>query len=193
MSVVITRGFAPEEAPRVAALYWEAFGAKLRPILAPHALLYVQDCLSPRSALCARQVEDNRILGVVGFATFEGAFMAGGEAQLRRHYGRFGASWRGALLNALLSPSEGQDFQMDGIFVAPEARGQGVGRALLQAFLAEGRARGYTRARLEVIESNSRAKALYLREGWQLEGQDDIGWLRHIYGFRRTDIMVHPL
>lgn len=43
----------------------------------------------------------------------------------------------------------------------PDARGRGVGRAVLSAFLAEARARGASVIHLEVSEANAPALALY--------------------------------
>lgn len=46
-------------------------------------------------------------------------------------------------------------------YVAPELRGQGLGRALLAAIEAEARRRGCCRLTLEVQQNNSRARAIY--------------------------------
>jgi ribosomal-protein-alanine N-acetyltransferase len=50
--------------------------------------------------------------------------------------------------------------------VVPERRRRGIGRALLQAALAEARRRGNTSAVLEVAEENQAAQALYRRVGF---------------------------
>ncbi len=50
--------------------------------------------------------------------------------------------------------------------VLPEARGQGVGRALLAAAEARARARGCCKLTLEVLEENRRARAVYAQAGF---------------------------
>jgi ribosomal protein S18 acetylase RimI-like enzyme len=50
--------------------------------------------------------------------------------------------------------------------VVPEARGLGVGRALLAAVDAEARARGCVKVTLEVREDNGRARRLYEHTGF---------------------------
>lgn len=55
--------------------------------------------------------------------------------------------------------------------VAPEARRQGRGRALLEAFRATARARGAARAFLEVAADNLPALALYHADGWTGAGR----------------------
>jgi len=57
------------------------------------------------------------------------------------------------------------------IAVAPEARRQGAGRALLAAFLTEARARAADMAFLEVAADNAPAIGLYRATGWAETGR----------------------
>jgi len=82
---------------------------------------------------------------------------------------------------------------MDGIFVAPAARGHGVGTALLDATIAEARTRGYAEVRLDVIDSNPRARALYERVGFVAKDTQQLGPLRHIFGFKSATTMVRAV
>ncbi|GGD60480.1 GNAT family N-acetyltransferase [Croceicoccus mobilis] len=52
------------------------------------------------------------------------------------------------------------------IAVAPDARGKGVGRALMRAVEAEAKKRGACKITLEVLGGNEPAKALYAAEGF---------------------------
>ena len=52
----------------------------------------------------------------------------------------------------------------------PDHRGQGIGRAVLFAFLAEARARGASVVHLEVSEGNAPALALYRAAGFERVG-----------------------
>jgi len=63
----------------------------------------------------------------------------------------------------LLAPGEAQLLNLT---VAPQARRQGIGRALLRRFLADARERGAEQCFLEVRESNGPAIALYAAEGF---------------------------
>jgi L-amino acid N-acyltransferase YncA len=82
---------------------------------------------------------------------------------------------------------------MDGLFVAPEARGQGVGTALIDAITVEAKRRGYEEVRLDVIDTNPRARALYLQEGFKEVGTHSIGWLRVFFGFKSATTMVRSV
>jgi ribosomal protein S18 acetylase RimI-like enzyme len=60
--------------------------------------------------------------------------------------------------------------QIQGIRVADEARGLGVGRALVRAAVAEARRRGARRLTLAVLGHNTPARGLYESEGFVVEG-----------------------
>lgn len=56
--------------------------------------------------------------------------------------------------------------------VVPEARGQGVGKALMEAVLAAARERGCCKVTLEVRGDNDRAKRLYAAAGFRPTDSD---------------------
>lgn len=60
------------------------------------------------------------------------------------------------------APEDG-NIELISMWVAPHARGRGVGDALVQAIIAWARDQGATRLSLAVVESNARAIALYRR------------------------------
>jgi ribosomal protein S18 acetylase RimI-like enzyme len=60
--------------------------------------------------------------------------------------------------------------QIQGLAVADEARGRGVGRALIRAAVAEARRQGARRLTLRVLGHNTPARALYETEGFTVEG-----------------------
>lgn len=57
------------------------------------------------------------------------------------------------------------------MWVAPEARGQGVGDALIDAVIAYARSSGTSRLLLEVGDHNHQAIALYARKGFKPTGE----------------------
>ncbi|HLO93267.1 MAG TPA: GNAT family N-acetyltransferase, partial [Burkholderiaceae bacterium] len=64
------------------------------------------------------------------------------------------------------------------LFVSPEARRLGVGRALLRAAEDLALERGVARLDLTTARSNARAQALYESEGWVLD-QVFLAYQRH--------------
>ena len=180
--------------PQAAILYWQAFGGKLGRVMGPepraHAfLLRVQRA---DHCICALS-DDGQLLGIAGFKSPQGSFAGGEAGDLRAVYGRIGAAWRGGLLRLLQSEVDNDRFLIDGICVAREARGHGVGSALVAALMAEATARGYQAIRLEVIDTNIRARALYERLGFAAWRVETLGPLRHVFGFSSAVTMVRAL
>jgi len=190
----IEAGFPDQHRATVAALYWGAFGEKLGIVMGPKAkgLAFIDRVLDPTHAICAID-DDGTLLGVAGFKTIKGALVGGEFRDLRAVFGWIGASWRALLISALERDTENERFLMDGIFVAHDARGQGVGSALLHAIMTEGRARGYPSLRLDVIDTNPRAKALYARHGFQTLKTDQLGVLKYIFKFQSATTMIKAL
>ncbi len=190
----ITVGIPHSDRGEAAALYWEAFGDKLGFVLGPkyRAMRFITGVLRADHGVCAHD-ETGRLVGVAGFKTIQGALVGGDFRDLRRVYGWTGAAVRTALLAALETDIENERFLMDGLFVAEEARSQGVGTALLDAITIEAKRRGYRQIRLDVVNTNTRARALYLRRGFYEVKTQRIGVLRHIFGFRASTTMVRDI
>jgi ribosomal protein S18 acetylase RimI-like enzyme len=62
-----------------------------------------------------------------------------------------------------------EDCWLEDLFVSADARGRGVGRALVDAAVERARARGCRRIQLDVNEQNGEALALYRSTGFTTE------------------------
>ncbi|MCB9530131.1 MAG: N-acetyltransferase [Myxococcales bacterium] len=101
-----------------AALYWQAFGAKLGRLLGPpdRGRAVIARALDPAFALSA-VAPDGRLLGVAGFNTAAGAFVDLDFAHLRLTFGLTGALCRAPVLAITERPIEAGRLLMDGICV----------------------------------------------------------------------------
>ena len=61
---------------------------------------------------------------------------------------------------------------------------------MLEAIKTEAIARGQTQVRLDVIDSNHRARALYERQGFVAIGTECLSPMRHLFGFDHATRMV---
>ena len=187
----ISDGFTDAERDTVARLYWTAFAAKLGPLLGPdaRALPFFAQIITPAFALTARDAAGT-VIGVAGFKAANGALTGGGLRDIAAHYGWLGALWRGPLLGLLERDLAPDTLLMDGICVDASARGLGVGTALLHAIKTEAQSRGLHHVRLDVIDINPRARALYNREGFVADAPQHLGPLRLLFGFSTATPMV---
>jgi ribosomal protein S18 acetylase RimI-like enzyme len=80
----------------------------------------------------------------------------------------------------------GLEAQLEDLFVAPEARGAGLGSRLLDFALGSARARGARTIGLQTNEHNRAAQALYERAGFRLQrepiwrGGREVRWTKRL-------------
>ncbi len=93
-------------------------------------------------------------------------------ADWRRHLAERGAGWTWIAEDddAIVGLVTGSAEHLDEVMVLPEKFGLGIGKALLTHFEAAAREAGSTRLTLWVYEANARARAVYERSGWTLDG-----------------------
>lgn len=194
MGVTIYSGLHDHLRPQAARLYWEAFGGKLGRVLGPddRAIAFFERVI--RTDHCLAALDDQGdLIGLAGFKTPSGAFAGGSWADLIAVYGPLGGRWRGFVLRSLNREVDNDRFLVDGICVARGHRGQGIGTLLLAALYDEAEQRGYRSIRLDVIDANWRARALYERQGFLATRTESLGLLKHVFGFAAATTMVRPL
>ena len=193
-SITVSLGLPPSLRDQAAVIYWQAFGGKLGQVMGPDARAhaFLARVMRADHALVARDAT-GALLGLAGFKTPQGSFAGGSWSDMRAIYGLAGLAWRLPLLALLSREVDNDRFLLDGICVAPAARGLGVGSALMAAIEDEARARGYAYVRLDVIDTNWRARALYERLGYMGIKTAPLGPLRHVFGFDAAVTMVKPV
>lgn len=89
---------------------------------------------------------------------------------LQNAYRRFGQWQEGTLIAMVFFQCIEPEVELLNLAVAPAYQGRGIGRALLEAALAQFEAQHYQRCFLEVRASNTAAIALYERLGFNQMG-----------------------
>ncbi len=192
--LTIQRGFPEELRLAAAALYDVAFGAKLSIAIpaAAQRLAVLARGIEPSFAFTA--VRNDQLAGIAGFKTAAGSFTGGVTAGLLQEVlGPFGAVRALAILALFERKFTPGQLLMDGIAVAPEQRGVGVGTRLLQSLIDYARREGYGSLRLDVIDTNPAARRLYERVGFTPTATDHFPYLQWLLGFGAATQMQYML
>ncbi|MFE5711012.1 GNAT family N-acetyltransferase [Streptomyces sp. NPDC056501] len=192
-TTVVRRGVPEGGAARVAALYWEAFGRKLGAALNPpdKARAFLATHLHHDRAVTA--LVDGEVAGVAGYHLDGRGLLGGGAGDVLSAYGVLRGLHRVALLALLERRPTAGELVMDGIAVAPGHRGAGIGTMLLREIAAVAAEAGCRRIRLDVIDVNPRARALYERHGFTAVHTERTPYLRELMGFGAVTTMHRPV
>ncbi|MFD3726195.1 GNAT family N-acetyltransferase [Streptomyces sp. NPDC058671] len=190
---VVRRGVPEGSEARVAALYWEAFGRKLGAALNPpdKARAFLAAHLHHDRGVTA--LVDGEVAGVAGYHLGGRGLTGGGAGDLLAAYGVLRGLPRLAVLALLERRPAAEELVMDGIAVAAEHRGAGIGARLLGEVAAVAAEAGCRRVRLDVIDVNPRARALYERHGFTAVRTEHTPYLRGLMGFGAVTTMHRPL
>lgn len=191
--IQVERGFPGRDRQKAAELFWAAFEGKLGRCMGPKAKAceFLKNNIQPHFSFSAYDGET--LLGLVGFKDEEGGFFAGEYKDLVQVYGYISSVWRGLALSTFERELEKEQMLLDGIFVAESAQGMGVGTALLDAIENHARFELCQEMRLDVIDRNIKAKALYERRGFVPSGKVKTGLLKPLLGFSSATTMIKAL
>ncbi|MCX4986792.1 GNAT family N-acetyltransferase [Streptomyces sp. NBC_00572] len=190
---VVRRGVPEGDEARVAALYWEAFARKLGAALNPpdKARAFLAAHLHHDRGITA--LVDGEVAGVAGYQLDRRGLTGGGASDLLAAYGVLRGLPRLALLALLERRPAARELVMDGIAVAPEHRGKGIGGLLLREITTVAAEARCHRVRLDVIDVNPRARALYERHGFVAVRTEKTPFLRGLMGFGAVTTMHRPV
>ncbi len=173
-------------------LYFNSLKEKLGPILGDYNR--AQKALESELSInyCLTAICDQKLVGVLGIQTDKGGFINPTLTKMIKVYGTFGGIFRMGGLALLHHKTASDELYVDGVAVANQMRGQGIGSHLfdmLEGIASKKRIRTIS---LDVIDSNSRAKALYERLGFVTIKQRTV-WPWHLFfkfPFRSATLMV---
>lgn len=178
-----------------AQVLWEAFREKMLHVIGtqnPHEVL-ARTMDSERVMVAVADSADDshgRVLGVAAVADLDGLPLDVSQDQLIREFGQLLGRLRALIGRFLQSKAREGELELSFIAVAPDARGLGVGRVLLDAVEARAHSAGLITVRLEVVDNNHRARSLYERHGYRHARRVSIPFIKPIMGFGGYEEMV---
>jgi ribosomal protein S18 acetylase RimI-like enzyme len=136
-------------------------------------------------------ISQKELLGIVGFHSNEGSLT--GAIRYRDLVSQLGffKGNRAAVVFSIYerTPHPGE-LLLDGIAVRADARGLGIGSMLLGEIREYAVQHGYKRLRLDVIDTNPKAKKLYVNLGYKEVRTDNFPYLKNVLGFGGVTTMT---
>ena len=147
-------------------LYFNSLKEKLGPVLGDDSR--AQEVLESNLATnqCLAAICDQNLVGVLGIQTDKGGFINPALKKMIKVYGIVGGIFRLSGLALLHHKTASDEVYVDGVAVADEMRGKGIGSQLFELLERIASKKGIRTISLEVIDSNPRAKTLYERLGF---------------------------
>jgi ribosomal protein S18 acetylase RimI-like enzyme len=187
--VDIARGLPDELRGQAAALFEEAFGDKMRLAIRDRRrrMAFMERAMHAGHLVVASH--EHQLLGMAGLSSkgppYEGGLI--GNSWDPRPYrdllGWFGAAWAMWGLRLAEHTPRDDEIYVDGIAVAPAWRSRGIGRRLLAEIGVIARAQGKDYVRLDVVDTNPRARALYERVGYKVTREESYRLMRRWTGY----------
>lgn len=187
--VEVRRGLPEGLRGQAGDLLEEAFGEKNRAAIpdAAKRVVFLRRAIDARHVVIAARRDE--LLGLAGLSSRDEAH-AGGLLDLgwdpRAHVdllGWMGAAWAVWGLRLGQHRPASDELYLDGLAVVPRARGQGIGTRLLTEVMGIAREHGKGVVRLDVVDTNHRARALYERLGFRVVGGSGLGYGQRWTGF----------
>lgn len=190
MSIGITNGWEQKHQVRIAELYDEAFGAKLSSALPDKSsrIDILANSFKPNYSFVAFDGETP--IGIAGFSDKSGALTGGLQASdLVKRLGVIKGSIACLILSLFEREPEKEELVMDGIVIDKDYRGQGIGSMLLDKIIEYAVNNGFKSVRLDVIDTNPRAKKLYESKGFTVSNEEFFPYLKWLVGFSGSTTM----
>ena len=171
-------------------LYDEAFGQKFAVAIPSKEkrILFLKKCFVLDYVIGA--VYKDKLIGIAGFQTPEGSLTGGiTYSELLSELGVFKGNWAAVIFDLYERKAAPKELIMDGIAVHFEARGKGVGGHLLTEIEKYAKEHKFNSVRLDVIDINSKAKALYERMGFKSVKTESYPYLKWLLGFSGSTTM----
>ncbi|MCE2597394.1 GNAT family N-acetyltransferase [Motilimonas cestriensis] len=194
MKIRIEKGWDLANSLLIAELYEEAFGFKfLRAIPSKNQRINIlSKSFIPDYSFAAFAA--TKMVGLAGFKVESGSLTGGmGAAELIDQLGFFRGLWACLVFSLFDREPEELQLVMDGIAVDSAFRGQGIGSLLLDSIITYAQENNFESVRLDVIDSNPRARNLYESKGFVALRDESFIHVKWLVGFSSATTMVLDL
>jgi ribosomal protein S18 acetylase RimI-like enzyme len=188
MEITISRSVPEEYREKAVLLFEQAFGEKIS--VAVNNKEQRLDLFSRSFDLnfAFAAISDGQLVGIAGFSIDGKSLTSKLEyADLIKTLGIVKGNWAVLILSMFKRNANPNQLLMDGISVDENFRGQGIGKKLLNELISFAKESGFKSIRLDVINTNPRAKKLYEKVGFTEIKNDKYPYLKWLLGFSGSD------
>jgi ribosomal protein S18 acetylase RimI-like enzyme len=146
--VAIQKGLSEELITPAAELFVDTLGEKFVSVLGDEARAVSLLEKNSNLNICFSAVEHGSLLGVLAFETDKQSFIAPDFKELKTQYGGFNGLLRAGGFALLEHKPKPDEIHIEGIAVAANARGKGVGTKLINNLFTFAKSEGFDRATL---------------------------------------------
>ncbi len=166
-NIAICVGLPDEFRKEVAETYVKTFPHKFKTIMGPRprACKVLELDMDEECAIVAS--ENGEFAGVAGIQFGNKRLVQSRKRTFIRTFGVVEGLVRFGAFQVISKTSESKVLTFDGLVVPEKMRGKGVGSRLLQGVKDYATDRGFTSLKLDVLDTNPRAKKLYERLGFK--------------------------
>lgn len=166
----VRRGFEEKDRSKAAKLYVVAFKRKFENLLGDEETLQrmFEKAMNSDFSLSAYD-ENGNLLGICGFHAGKHGLVEIKVKDFVENFGLIKGLWKAFLTDMIFTRKvkSKKELLMDGIAVDKDYRGQGIGSQLFQGLMEYANHEDYNSLRLDVIDENPKAKALYKKLGFK--------------------------
>jgi ribosomal protein S18 acetylase RimI-like enzyme len=178
--------------PSATRLYFDALKDKLEPVLGGDGRAHRALADSLATDKCLVATCDEKLVGIMGIQTGDGGFVSPSLKTMMRLYGTVGGILRMSGLMILHHRTNRDELYVDGVAVAHEMRNKGIGTHMFELLERAASHNGTRAISLDVIDTNTKAKALYERLGFVAVKSQSLWPLNLIlkFPFNSTSLMI---
>jgi ribosomal protein S18 acetylase RimI-like enzyme len=174
---------------QTAEIIYEAFGRKINCIIRPKdkAILILERSINPELGFFA--ISKGKVIGFLGIHYLNNEFLKMNFSNINKEF-NFLKSFFIWFLFRIDSPNlKKEEIRINYLAVEKSIRGSGIGTKLTKKFLDYAKKQGFKTARLEVVNTNPRAKKLYEKIGFSVKKIKKYYFLTRRAGFSEEAIM----
>jgi ribosomal protein S18 acetylase RimI-like enzyme len=194
MTLQIKFGIPQNQRIKVARMFYDTFADKFHKIFGTQKkfIHFTLECLRDDRTLVA--FKDGQVVGVAGLHYDGRSFIDANMEQAVKVFGL--ATLRVVLFGGLFffKKADQNEVFIESLAVAASERGKGIGTNLIHAVIDYAKSNGFSQIRLEVVETNKKAKKLYERIGFT---EDVVQYIpspfNRIMGFGSVTEMTYTL